>query len=305
MTFETSLSDLADPAKRPTAQQLVDFSNLSSDETQELIDTWPSIEAARRLTLVTELTELAQDNVELNFDAVFKAALGDEEPEVRAAAIRGLYEYEGRDLIPRLAEMLREDPDVGVRREGAIGLGRFALSAELGYFGDSDVESIKEALIESAEDTDEDEWVRARAIEAVGALSGEDTENLIESIYQEESLWLKVGAVDAMGRSCSAIWLPTIMREMENPAPEMRHAAVFAAGEIGEEEPIQLLKLLATVDHDRNVQLAAVHALGEIGGPQARVALKSLLYEGDDELREAIEEALSEMSFNDDPLRPF
>jgi HEAT repeat protein len=127
---------------------------------------------------------------------------------------------------------------------------------------------------------------------------------LIESIYQEESTWLKVGAVDAMGRSANEVWLPIILREMDNLAPEMRHAAAFAAGEIGDEEAIERLKQHAALDPDREVQLASIRSLGEIGGAQARVALKSLLYEGDDDLREAIEEALIELSSLDDPLAP-
>ena len=58
------------------------------------------------------------------------------------------------------------------------------------------------------------------------------------------------------------------------------------------------------MDPDREVQLAAIHALGEIGGTGRKVALKAMLYEGDDELREAVQEAMAEIEFNEDPLRP-
>jgi HEAT repeat protein len=133
-------------------------------------------------------------------------------------------------------------------------------------------------------------------------MSGEDIENLIESIYEEDSLWLKVGAIDAMGRSCDAVWLPIILRESENRAPEMRHAAAFAAGEIGEEAAVAQLKRMALQDPDRDVQLVAVRSLGAIGGPTARVALQAVLYEGDDALQEAIEEAVAEIDFDDNPL---
>jgi HEAT repeat protein len=223
---------------------------------------------------------------------------------VRAAALRGLFEYEGRDLISELARLLREDPDTVVRREAAIALGRYALEAELGNLRDSDTQTIREVLMESAEDNEEDERVRGRAIEALGALSGEETENLIESIYDEDSLWLKVGAIDAMGRSCSDVWLPVVLREMENRAPEMRHAAAYAAGQIAEEEAIDPLKNAAIHDPDREVQLAAIQSLGEIGGARAKVALQSVLYEGDDNLQEAVQEALAEIAFNENPLQP-
>jgi HEAT repeat protein len=107
-----------------------------------------------------------------------------------------------------------------------------------------------------------------------------------------------------MGRSCNDAWLPLIMREMESAAPEMRNAAAYAAGEIGDEEPVPLLKRMAVEDPDREVQLTAIHSLGEIGGQRAKVALQGVLYEGEDELREAVEEALSEIAFGDDPLNP-
>ena len=304
MPFPEVLTELADPDAHLLSAQLVDFSNLDEAETQELFEAWAEIPAERRLRLLFDITDLAQDNVELNFDAVFKTALSDEAAEIRVVALRGLFEYEGRDLIDMLVEMVRNDRDADVRRESAIALGRFALAGELGYLRDSDTSQIKDALIESVEDEDEDERVRARSLEALGAISGEDTENLIESIYHEDSVWLKVGALDAMGRSCNDTWLPVVIQEMENPAPEMRHAAAFAAGEIGDDDAIEPLKRMAIDDPDRDVQLAAVHALSEIGGPLSRVALKSVLYEGDDELREAVEEAMAEVTFNDDPLSP-
>ena len=304
MALESEIDELSDPSKRLSARHLADLSDLDAADARRLADAWPSIVPERRFSIVSELTELTEDNVDLNFDAVFKTALADGDANVRAAALRGLTEHEGRDLITVLADLLRNDADAGVRREGAIALGRYALAAELGFLRDDDAEAIRATLIESAEDADEDERVRARAVEALGALSGDETDNLIESIYGEESLSLKVGAVDAMGRSCSETWLPVVIRELQNQAPEMRHAAAFAAGEIGDESAIPPLKRVAIEDPDPEVRLAAVHALGEIGGKRARVALQGVLYEGDDALREAVEEAMSELSFHDDPLNP-
>jgi HEAT repeat protein len=305
VSFESDLADLSDPTKRLAATQLVNFSELDEIEAEHFEELWPEIDAGRRLTIVSELTELAADNVDLNYDAIYKLALRDEEPLVRAAALHGLYEYEDRDLIPVLAELLRTDPDSTVRREAAISLGRYALAAELDQLHADDAAAVREVLMESAEDLEEDDRVRGRAIEALGAISGEETENLIESIYEEDSIWLKVGAVDAMGRSCNEIWLPLVLREMGNRAPEMRHAAAFAAGEIADDVAIDPLKRMAVLDPDREVQLAAIHSLGEIGGSQAKVALKAILYEGDEALEEAVQEAMSEIEFNEDPMGTF
>jgi HEAT repeat protein len=223
---------------------------------------------------------------------------------VRVAALQGLYEYEGADLISRLAEILREDPDPEARREAAVALGRYALAAEFDRLSRDDARAVKDVLTDSVEDLEEDEVVRARAIEALGAISGEDTQNLIESVYDEgDSLWLKVGAVDAMGRSCDEVWLPIVIRELENASPQMRHAAAFAAGSIGEERAVEPLMEMAANDPDREVQRAAIAALGEIGGQRAKVALRNLLYTGDDELRDDVQEALANIEFGDDPLK--
>jgi HEAT repeat protein len=302
MSFESDFEEIGDENKRISANQLKNFSDLDGSDLLALTETWSEIAMMKRLNIIRDLAELASDNIELNFDAIFKLALSDEEPYVRAAAIRGLDEYEGTDLIPAFIDMLLIDPDTDVRREAAIALGRFALAAELDRFNHADARAVRNALMESAEDMEEDERVRARAIEALGAMSGEDTENLIESIYQEESLWLKVGAIDAMGRTCSSMWLDIILRESENRAPEMRHAAAFAAGEIGEEAAVPQLRRMALQDPDREVQLAAIRSLGVIGGAQARVALQGVLYEGDEALQEAIEEAMQEIEFAEDPL---
>src|SRR5688572_26580962 len=110
MSVEDILAALADPAKRPSATQLADLSELSDEDAHLLAEEWPELDTSRRLSTVTELAELAVDNIELNFDRVYKIALEDEEPAVRAAAITGLHEYEGRDLIASFADLLRNDP---------------------------------------------------------------------------------------------------------------------------------------------------------------------------------------------------
>jgi hypothetical protein len=45
-----------------------------------------------------------------------------------------------------------------------------------------------------------------------------------------------------------------------------------------------------------------VHSLGEIGGAQARVALKAILFEGEESLEEAVQEAIGEIEFSENPL---
>jgi HEAT repeat protein len=302
MTFEQVLEELTDSALRLTSRQLTNLADLEGPALRDFAAAWPQIEAGRRRRILIDLAVLAEDNIDLIFDAVFKVALEDEEAAVRAAAIRGLCEYVGRDVIHVLATLVRADPDAEVRRESAVALGRYAIDAESDGLDAEDAGLIQGVLVEAVEDLEEDETVRARAIEALGAISGEETQNLIESVYEEESIWLKIGAVDAMGRSCDEAWLPVVLREMDNAAPEMRFAAVSAAGSIGDDEAVAKLAQIARDDPDREVQLGAVRALAEIGGRYSRGALKNLIEEADDGLRQAIEEAIAEAELGDDPL---
>jgi HEAT repeat protein len=302
MDPETLPDELADPSVRLTSKLLIGLADLSREETAELAGFWPEIESSRRVEILNILTTLIEDNVELNFDNVFKTGLYDEDAAVRVAALRGLFEYEGRDLIAPLVILLREDPDIEVRREAATLLGRYALAVEMDTVRGEDAAAVKAGLIAAVEDLAEDVWVRSRAIEALGAISGEETENLIESVYGEDDFWMKVGAVDAMGRSCDETWLPIVLEELTNEAPEMRAAAAFAAGSIGSFDFVTELAE-RTVDGDLEVRLAAIQALGEIGGPNARVILTNLLYEGDDEMREAVEDAIAASAIDEDPFR--
>ena len=120
ITSEPFLKPLADPDQRPSATDLAKLSDLDPEDSVDLTELWPDLLPSRRIAMISDLTDLAQDNVDLNFDIVYMGALQDEDGLVRAAALRGLSEYEGRDLIPKLATMLREDPETAVRRESAI-----------------------------------------------------------------------------------------------------------------------------------------------------------------------------------------
>jgi HEAT repeat protein len=55
-------------------------------------------------------------------------------------------------------------------------------------------------------------------------------------------------------------------------------------------------------DPDTEVQLAAVRALGRIGGSEAKECLQNCLRNPDETLRQAAEQALHELEAEEDPL---
>src|SRR3970282_1082175 len=132
MEFMESLAQLKDPSARLSVAGLQQLASLEGEQAAALRSAWPQIEAERRRQAVHLLVELAEDNVALNFDAVFFAALDDEDAAVRADAVRGLWEYEGRDLIAPLLRLLEKDEEPEVRAEAALALGRFVVLSELG-----------------------------------------------------------------------------------------------------------------------------------------------------------------------------
>src|SRR3972149_2173647 len=120
MEFTEYLAELRDPSARLSVAALQRRASLEREQPAALRSAWPQIEAERRRQVVHLLVELAEDNVDLNFDAVFFAALEDEDAAVRADAVRGLWEYEGRDLIAPLLRLPAqgEGPEGGAAGEG-------------------------------------------------------------------------------------------------------------------------------------------------------------------------------------------
>ncbi|PZR99699.1 MAG: hypothetical protein DLM69_07120 [Candidatus Chloroheliales bacterium] len=104
-----------------------------------------------------------------------------------------------------------------------------------------------------------------------------------------------------MGRNMDARWLNTIIAEMGSGSAEMRYEAARAAGELSDRRAIpQLLELLR--DNDTEVKLAAIWALGQVGGAAATTALKRVAQSDDEAISDAAQDALAEARLADDPL---
>ena len=248
-----------------------------------------------------ELTDLAEDNVELNFDAVFRRGLYDEDPDVRAGSIRGLWEHEGSDIVDPLLSLLEMDASEEVRAEAALSLGRFVLLAEEGNLRESVFERIDAALrrvIESASETLE---VRRRALESIAAHDSPWVRQAIREAYEGGVHPMKVSALHAMGRSCEERWLPLLVREFSSEEAELRYEAAIACGAVGDARAVPHLARLAR-DPDEEVRKANIFALGEIGGQEARTVLNEVAVSGSKETRAAALDALAEMAFDEDPL---
>jgi HEAT repeat protein len=299
--FEDYLRELADPSARLRVASLRHLSSLAGERREMFEQAWASIDVRRRRSIVQQLADLAEDNVDLNFDAVFLRGLKDDDAQVRLVSVRGLWEHEGTDVISVLLQLLEGDPDVSVRAEAALALGRFVMLSEFGRLRPRYFTEVEAGLRRVLEDHSEAEEVRARALEAIGPHDEPWVRQAIREAYESGAHRLKVSAIYAMGQSCEARWLPLLLRELTSEDPELRYEAAVACGSLGDSSAVpHLLPLLD--DADAEVQQAAIAALGEIGGAGAKAALLDLVAGPPGPAREAAISALAGIDFEEDPL---
>ena len=300
MNFSEYLSQLKDPSERLSVAGLQRLSSLEREEAAALRVAWPQIEDERRRQVVHRLMELAEDNVDLSFDAVFFAALEDEDGAVRADAVRGLWEYAGRDLVAPLLRLL-EDEEPDVRAEAALALGRFVVLSEVGSLKEEQFRHVEAGLRRALEDDLEVDEVRGRALEAIGASGRPWVEQAIQHAYESETPRLRVSAVHAMGRSCDRRWLPLLIDEIASDDAEIRYEAATALGSLADRRAVSHLSPLLH-DEDPEVREAAIGALGQIGGSEAKLLLRPLLRDPSPSVQEAAAAAVAEADFDLDPL---
>ncbi len=301
MTIETYLHELSQLNAPPKHTQLANLSDLSNDELETFTRWWPTVTLERRRLMMEWLVTVAEDNADLDFNAVFKRCMEDQDPQVREKALTGLWEYNDRSLVGPLMRLLRTDPDERVRAAAAMALGKFSAMAETGNLLARDGERIKDLLLATVDNEQENIEVRRRSLEAAACYNTERIKNLILWAYRSNDPKLRLSALYAMGRSCDPEWLTTLVTETNSKDPAMRYEAANAFAEIGEEDSVPFLIPLLQ-DEDSNVQVAAVRALGAIGGPAAERTLRRCLKDEDEGIQDAARDALEQMEAENDPL---
>jgi hypothetical protein len=304
LTFEEAVLQLKD--RRGVLSSLVLYA-LSAPSTQEVSifrSQWPTLPVERRRKVITALAESAEANFELDYNALFRVTLGDEDEHVRTASIEGLWEDEGVTLIAPLVHLVRRDRAASSRAAAAASLGRFVLLGELDELDERYTMLVRGALLEAIADAGEILDVRRRAVESIAYWDEQCVHEIIASAYQEPAELMRISAVFAMGRSADPSWSETVRGELHSANPAMRYEAARACGELGVKQAVpDLIKLVS--DPDREVQFAAVGALGQIGGQQARRVLERCARSRDDAMRLTAEDALAELHLGQQPLDLF
>jgi HEAT repeat protein len=128
--IEEIIAGLADAAAPVKSAALAELSDLNLHELHIFGCIWPKIGYERRREIISRLIELAEDNFEFSFDAIFKRCLKDPDEVVRIRSIEGLWENEESSFMETLIDIMKTDSALAVREAAANALGRFSLLAE-------------------------------------------------------------------------------------------------------------------------------------------------------------------------------
>ena len=301
MELEQYLTDLGNEEKPIRQTDLLQLSGLSTEELSDFKSVWLSLPQSRKCEILGRLEELSEDNLDLEFIAVFRSCLADEHDEVRERAARGLWECDDRIIIRPMITLLLKDASPNVRAIAAASLGRFAEMAQEGKILDRDGDRVRDALLSVIHDEEEDGDVRRRAIESVASFNSPEVESIVREAYFAGDPMLKRTSLYAMGRSSDDRWIPLIVEEMMDQDPAVRYEAAIAYGKLDDESTVpQVITLLN--DEDFQVQMAAIQALGNIGGSLAKRALLQCLQMEDESMEQAAKAALQIIEFDEDPL---
>ncbi len=300
LPFQKVVDSLVENRKEFPQQYLREFSDIGTLELKTLLDVWPRVVLSRKLSLLDELSALADNDTLVSFDDFARALLTDPDPQVRTRAIRLLDESESVDLVPSYLDMLKNDPDISVRAEAARALNTFVDLGELEEISENIYHQVEDALLIAVTGED-DVRVRRAALESLGYSSRPEIATLIESSFHREDPNWKTSALVAMGRSADDRWSDEVTRSLVSENDNIRKAAVQAAGELSLKSTRPLLLKMLGEEEEDTVLSAAIWSLSQIGGEDVRTYLESLLDQIEDEDQITfLEEALDNLAFTED-----
>ena len=299
--FPRVLEALQDPSAAFPRRYLKNFSDLEPGDLQALLAVWGNVPTPRKQQLVRDLELLSADDTLVSMDAFARAMLDDPDEQVRVYAVRMLWENGDPRLATRLIRLLQEDPNEEVRAEAASVLGGFVYRGELEEISPELLKEVEDALLAAA-GQDEHRLSKRMAVEALGYSSRPEVTALIRNAYsQHDPQWVG-SALFAMGRSADAeLWQAEVLFSLDHDQPEIRLAAVQAAGELALESARPALLAALETEENEDIYRAIIWSLSQIGGPDVQVVLYNLADAAqDDELGEFIEEALENLTFTED-----
>ena len=296
MTLDGVIHRLREQSVPPVLTDLAALANVPAAERDQLRSLWPTVPVAMRRAALAALIDASAEDIPLDLRDLLRLALDDADAEVRHLGVTGLFDDAVPEYLGRLAQMVRNDADAGVRAAAAGALGNYVLAGELDELDPALAMRAEEALMAALADANEVLEVQRRALESI-AFSGEvGVRQLIEDAYYSAHEDMRLSALTAMGRSADIRWRNLARAELSNPSPAVRAEAAYAVGELEATAALPELLELAE-DEDATVRLAAICALGHLGGREARALLQRISGSADSVEAAAADDALEEMAF--------
>lgn len=295
--FDEVLDALVDEDQVLHPRYLYRLSDLTPEELSRIREVWPEISDRRRRALLEDLETLTESNTLLSFEALFRFAMADQDPQVRFYAIRAIEVFDTDDLIEQFLEVLEGDENADVRAVAASVLGKYVYRGEIDEISDQRQAEIEERLL-AVLTSEEPPRVRRRALEAISYSPREEVHEQIQIAYQKESADWQASALFAMGRSFDHRYDEMVASKILHTSPKVRAEAVRASGELYVEDAVP--DILELLDDVPQVRKAAIWALSQIGGEgvvEAIVAMKDETLTEEEEL--LIDRALDNLAFTE------
>ncbi|MBX3053792.1 MAG: HEAT repeat domain-containing protein [Caldilineaceae bacterium] len=296
ITVADLMARMATDPNFPTIQEFSALSDLTLHDQAIVRREWMTIPEERRYMAVREIISASETELSLLLGRFLRAVLGDESSRIRAMAVAGLWEEIDENLIGPLVDLLYNDHSEEVRAAAAEALGPYVLAGEVDEIDPAQAMRVEEALLAVVHSDVEPLNVQCRALESI-AYSGETgVRQLIDDAYYSPDEEMRVAALNAMARSADIRWRDAAQAELVSPDAVMRAAAARACGELEHREALpDLFNLLA--DDEKEVRLAAIFALGHLGGKDAIEVLTAAATSEDAEEAQAAEDALEASLF--------
>jgi HEAT repeat protein len=203
---------------------------------------------------------------------------------VRQAAI-GTLNSLGHPRTPDDVKRLIKDPNPHVR-ESAV---RIA-----GYFGYRDTANL---LLDTLDDPDSS--VRRAAVENLSHIEDERALRKLLEAARDSSAKIRSAAAQSLAYMEHSAALPELLCLLDDADPWVRYHAARSLGRLRSLEALDALSQLAQSDPATHVRIAAVDALGSIGGRRAVSILAPIVDSGDRDLGRAALMALGAVGHPD------
>lgn len=211
--------------------------------------------------VITAADALAKIGDPRAFDALL-ALVGDPNAAVRQAAVGALNSLGSPEMPGRVAPLL-EDADPNLR-ESAVKIA--------GYFGYPECVGL---LLERCRD--EDERVRRAAVEHLPFLEDERATPALVRALRHETPKVRAAAAGAMAQAEGPDVSASLIEALGDEDSWVRYFAARSLGRLNVAESAEALARLARNDKANHVRIAAVEALGSVGGETAVAAVIPLL----------------------------